>query len=355
MNTPAPTESDKRFYVNGRFDEDAFTEAYLTWEAEVDAHNAREREEREREEAIAIANARANPPRLVIEETSYTPAPLPSKDGVVKARQAIGNYLKGQDFSVKQDAFNLLEKLIKPVATEVEKIRIHCDYKEKIQLTTAEEKKVEALRSIIASTDLTIEHREKQVADSETKIQRIDDQISSTEKKFDDDLERLRLEYETKVKAIETKRRAAVEKLEFEKKKSQNYAEGVKLEIRRLESNRDQHVAKIDEKINPKVKLTMTDYTKLRQLKTKQLEHAQAQLDVWFSYHKMMDEELEQSLESYHGKAMHKIDEDELVGITWLRDRFDYESLFTRLSRNIKKQLADINNLLDHSEAEPSD
>lgn len=354
-----PEQNDKVFWPNGVFDEDAYTTAYYAWEEQNDARLRAERERRWADEEASIQKAKEivenevivpekKTVRFVVEQTKKVSN---SKSKIKLAQVAINNIMTGNEFMIKSEVYNNLEKKVKPVKCEVEKIRIHCDYKEKVQLTSAEEKKVETLKSVISTLDVKIENREKQVCDSENKAERISEQIEATEQKYDDELERLRMEYEAKCRAIEIKRKLAIDKLETEKKKSVSYAEGVKTEIRKLEAEKDLYINKIDEKTKPKIKLTMTDYTKLRQIKSKQLEHCQMQLDAWYSELRGYDDDLEREIETHYGREIHKIDEDELIGINWLRDKWDYEGLYNKMSRQINSQLREVNDLLDRSEA----
>ncbi len=339
-----PQENDRKYFTNGVFDEDRYTADYLEWEAENDAKLTREREERQRQEDLELARADSMRKagvtfaKNVIEHVIPAREIHKSRGKLMEAQDNIKRFLKSDDQTTSFQRVETVLASFKTAESEIEKIKIHCDYKEKVQMTTAEEKKVETLKDCIAA-------REKQVADSDAKAERLQSQIRSTEQKFDDDLERLRLEYETKVKTVENRRKAAIEKLEEEQRKSYRYASDVRAELNRL-------VSRLDEKVRPKVKLSMPDYTKLRTIKSAKLEKALADLNAWYDYLKSFDERLELEVEEFHGRPIHKIDDDELEGLVWLRDRYAYESIYEKHKTTIQRQLKAVRELLDNSEAE---
>lgn len=343
-----PKDNDRKYFTNGVFDEERYLADFKEWEDAHDAALGKEREERWREEELELARlntmrkAGVSFAKDVIEHVipareipAYQPA-YKSKAKLENAQRDINVFLKTDDKS--NEKIEALLTTFKGAENEIEKIKIHCDYKEKVQMTTAEEKKVETLKECITA-------REKQVSDSDAKAERLQAQIRSTEQKFDDDLERLRLEYEAKVRTVENRRKAAIEKLEEEQRKSYRYANDVRVELNRL-------VSRLDEKVRPKVKLTMSDYTKLRTIKSAKLEKALTELNAWYDYLKSFDERLEMELEEYHGRAIHKIHDDDLEGVVWLRDKYAYESIYEKHKTTIQRQLKAVRELLDNSEAE---
>lgn len=361
---PMPLETDSKYYENNKFNEKLYMKEYLEWEAINDAALAEQRMKRQQEEELEYARQEsmrkiASVP--VVQQKQYVPTPptYRSKAKISDKQSRITSFLTSQQQMDKIDELNTIDKSFTQSVGDVEKIKIHCDYKEKVQLTSAEEKKVDMMKD-------TISAREKQISVSEAKIERLVSQITTTEQlhqaqvtsledkyqaqvraleeKFRADMERLKMNYETQLKATENKHNVTVTKLEDEKIKSERYVADTQVELNKL-------VNKLDEKIRPKVRLTMSDYTKLRTIKSTKLEKQLTDINKWYDYLKGMDEALEIELEAYHGTEIHKIDEDDLEGVVWLRDKYDYETLYMRVKHKIQKQLNIVNELLDCSEA----
>lgn len=364
---PMPVDTDRKYYDdNNNFDEALYNKDYYEWEAINDEALRKEREERQREEDMEYARQQSMNKIIgsvrTVPKNEYVPV-APNKRTTTKiqdAQRRITQFLNSDDQMRKIESINKLDSAFTATVGDVEKIKIHCDYKEKVQLTTAEEKKVDMMKD-------TISAREKQITVSEAKIERLDSQIRSAEsthqdqvtsledkyqaqvraleEKFRLDMERLKANYEAQLKTVETKHKATVLKLEDEKGKSERYVADTQVELNKL-------VNKLDEKIRPKVRLTMTDYTKLRTIKSTKLEKQLTDLNTWYDSFKKMDETLEMELETYYGTEIHKIDEDDLAHITWLKDKYDYETIYYRTKCKIQKQLNVVNELLDCSEAE---
>jgi hypothetical protein len=201
---------------------------------------------------------------------------------------------------------------------------------------------------MIDTLDKTLKSREAQLDDSERKIERIDEQIEIQDKKLEDGLEQLQLEYEAKCKALRTKVESAKEKLEVDKKKSEDYATHIRAIIQQLEANKEKLLTS---NLHNTANLSQTDYTKLRQMKT-QMEDLKQRMDDWKSYHADMDDRLKQSLEILHGKDLHKIDPYELETVHWLHTDCDYETEHWKVAREIQKQIEQINTLLNISNSE---
>jgi hypothetical protein len=203
-------------------------------------------------------------------------------------------------------------------------------------LSSAENKKVDALKKLISS-------REAQIATSKAKVERIES-----------DMEGLRLAFEAKMRALEA-----------EKFRSERYVAETKIEQERL-------IKQLDEKICPKVKLSLSDYTKLRTLKKTKLTKLSSDIDTWYNSIKRKDTELKEALEVYFAKDFHKIWEDDIIEcfgkdllkelsdkngyydnnfFECIKHKWDYDSLYTKLNSAITKKINEINKLLDNSES----
>jgi hypothetical protein len=328
-----PSESDPQFWNGKVFNQRMYEKACTAYERECEqkalAAGDAEREERERLFQESIKHR--VPTNSIVQN-----APL--KTSVKSAQDSIVRYLGSFEYTSKIQTPNDILMDAGKIGNEIKKIQIHSDYKSSKQMTPSELRMIDTL-------DKTVKAREAQLDDSQRKIQRLDEQIETQDRKLEDGLEQLKLEYEAKCKALSTKVTAAKEKLELERKKSEDYSTHIRAIVQQLEENKEKLLTT---NVQNTANLSQTDYTKLRQMKS-QMEDFKKRIDDWKSYHAAMDQRLKDSLESFHNKEYHKIDPYELETVHWLETDLHYDSEWWRVSREIQKQIEQINTLLNIS------
>lgn len=330
-----PNENDRKYYTADGYDEDAYLADYREWEEWNDNRLRKEREERIKAEEAEYARTLAlqsvglatPKPQPVIQHTPYR-----SKESVINARHRIREYLNselGRDSATK--VYTEYDKQYEVVEGEIEKIKIHCDYKERVK-PSAEE----------ASVAKKIAEREKQIDVSKAKIIRVENQM-----------ETLRLQFEAKMRALEE-----------EKRKSERYVEDTEEELARL---RERETALKQ----PRVRISQADYTKLRTLKQVRLEKLSSNIDGWKEGIEKYDNQLKEALEAYYGTDFHKICEADMLNdfgkgliddlkdkdgeidtfnFTCINNKWDYRGIYNKLRTKLDMKINDVNRLINNSE-----
>jgi chromosome segregation ATPase len=186
-----------------------------------------------------------------------------------------------------------------------------------------------------------ITEREKQIDTSKAKILRIDSQM-----------ETLRLQFEARMRALED-----------EKNKSERYVNDTEEELQRLQER--ENALK-----QPRVRISQTDYTKLRTLKQVRLEQLSSSIDKWYNTVQRHDNRLKEALEAYYGTDFHKIMEVDLLSdfgpslvkeltnsfgeidqdFSCIANIWDYTKIYNELRSKLDVKINDVNRLINNSE-----
>jgi hypothetical protein len=380
LNQTIPKENDKKYYVNGGYDGNAFANDYAEYEKKLEEisneyyGNMDLNEEPIEEKPKKVIRKIKTMVRIEEDKNTTTiiPArvvqPTPaykSSSAITSAKRAIEAFAseeKEQQLTdTKVGVSTLISKKLIQYAPEIEKIKYKMDSKKEAMSETLSEKRdkrADIIKAQIDAVDVKIQNREKQVQDSENKLERIrSSQIPAIDAKYDDELARLKAEYEAKVNAVEAKRRASIEKLNDEAERSRQYAEGVKAEIIKLEAQKMNFVGKLDNDVNMKVRLAHTEYAKLNMIKTS-LENEHKKITDWIASANTLNYNLRTALEEYYEKDYYDIDYDITDKYNFLEEddkNHRYAFMFKQynsLNKRLSTSLTQVNELLNCSIAD---
>ena len=403
LNKRQPQENDKKYYEAGSFDEEQYVADYNEWEQECDETHREYREAREAKESapkpkrlirkITIAEEN-NITTIIPPRVAYERPAIKSSSAVSSAQKAIMTFVSDEKEQILNDPkmglATTITKQLSSYEPDIEKIRHKMDSRKEAMSETMSEKRdrrTDIIKAQIDGIDAKIQNREKQVEDSENKVERIrssqipifeskydnelsvakaryDDEIARAKAKYDAEIAKANAEYDAKVNATEAKRRASIEKLNEEAERSRQYAEGVKAEIAKLEAQKLTYVGKLDKELNVKVRLAPTEYAKLSMCKTR-LENELGKINDWFKDAERTNRNLIDALETLYNQDIHKIDEDIIKHYTFLdyaliaqtndktNTRYDYmNTQYSKLHKKVKTALTQVNELLNNSEAD---